>query len=228
MSTNPEMSTQTISTFTQKIFRKYGLSEIALTDIDEKKLGNSVIDLENTTKAELASTIVTYIFNYIDQNLYDEELFWEFKPDFSGWKRIHLDTAGILKKDLKRTLLERGIFVPSKGYPDSIALEMVISEEKPHVWTTEEIAAALKKRINYHPKISIFENTHTPHTSMKIEKNNDQNLKQTPVRSNIKQIPEPPNNPLLIQGSSTTPFQPIGHQSSQYDNQNMTLPPVPV
>ncbi|RKF95966.1 hypothetical protein GcM1_067002, partial [Golovinomyces cichoracearum] len=109
-----EMLTQTTSAFTQNIFRKYGLSEITLTDIDEKKLGNSVIDLEDTTKVELASTIVTYISYYIYQDLYDEKHFWEFKQDFSGWKRIHFDTAGILKKDLKRTLLERGIFVPLK------------------------------------------------------------------------------------------------------------------
>ncbi|RKF84275.1 hypothetical protein GcM1_127010, partial [Golovinomyces cichoracearum] len=184
----PEMPTQTISAFTQNIFRKYGLSEIALTHIDEMKLGKSVIDLEDTTKAELASTI----------------------------------------KDLKRTLLERGIFVPLKGYADSIALEMVISEEEPHVWTTEEIAAALKRKINYHPKISIFENRHSSHTSLKIEKNKNQNLGQKPARYNIKQLSEPPNNPLLMQESLSTPFQSIGPQSFQYDNQNMTLPPIPV
>ncbi|RKF71279.1 hypothetical protein GcC1_103034 [Golovinomyces cichoracearum] len=62
----PEMPTQTISAFTQNIFRKYGLSEIFFTDIDEKKLGNSLVDLEDTTKAELASTIVTFISYYID------------------------------------------------------------------------------------------------------------------------------------------------------------------
>ncbi|RKF74332.1 hypothetical protein GcM1_240118 [Golovinomyces cichoracearum] len=154
----PEMPTQNISAFTQNMFQKYGLSEIALTDIDEKKLRNSVIDLEDMTKAEHASTIVTYISYYIDQDFYDEELFWEFKQDFSGWKRIHLDTDGILKKDLKRKFSEKGIFVPLKGYADSIALEMVISEEKPYVWTKEEITAALKRKINYHPKISILEN----------------------------------------------------------------------
>ncbi|RKF63808.1 hypothetical protein GcC1_136014, partial [Golovinomyces cichoracearum] len=221
MSTNPEKSIK-----------------IALTDIDEKKLGNSVIGLEDTTKAELASTIVTYISYYIDQDLYDEEHFWEFKQDFSGWKRIHFDTADILKNDLKRTLLERGIFVPLKGYADSIALVMVISEEEPHVWTTEEIAAVLKRKINYHPKISILENRHSSHTSLKIEKNKNQNLGQKPARSNIKQLSEPPNNPLLMQESLNTSFQSIGPQSSQYDNQNMvlrppmgsfwTLPPIPV
>lgn len=224
---SPEMPTQTISTFTQNIFRKYGLTEISLTDIDETKLGNSVIDLNNTTKGELASTIVTFISYYIDQDLYDEELFWEFKQDFSGWKRIHFDAAGILKKDLKRTLLERGIFVPSKGYADSIALEMVIAEEEPHIWTTEEITAALKRKINYHPKISILENRHTPQTSLKIEENNNQNLGQIPARFNTKQPSELPSNPSLKQRASTVPFQSLGPQSSQYENQNMVVrPPI--
>ncbi|RKF71278.1 hypothetical protein GcC1_103033, partial [Golovinomyces cichoracearum] len=158
--------------------------------------------------------------------LCDEEIFfWEFKQDFSGWKRIHFDIASILKKDLNRKLLERGIFVPLKGYADSIALKMVISEEEPHVWMTEEIAAALKRKIKCHPKISILEIRHSSHTPLKIEKNKNQNLGQKPARSNTKQLSEPPNNPLLLQESLNTPFQSIGPQSSQYDDQNMVLRP---
>ncbi|TQS37450.1 hypothetical protein Golomagni_02077 [Golovinomyces magnicellulatus] len=181
-SVSHDIHTQTISTFIQNIFQKYGLSEIAITDIDEKKFGSSVVDLENTTKGELASTIITYITYYVDQDLYDEDLFWEFKQDFIGWKKHHFDTAGILKKDLKRILLERGIFVPSKGYTDSLALEMVINEKEIHVWTTDEIKTALKKNINYHPKIGILKNSLTPHISPKIEESNNQDLRQTPIR----------------------------------------------
>ncbi|RKF55682.1 hypothetical protein GcC1_202016 [Golovinomyces cichoracearum] len=103
-----------------------------------------VSDLENATKSELASTILTYLSNYIHRDLYDEELFWEFKQDFDGWKISHFDTAGILRKDLKKVLLERGILLSSKGYPDSAALEMIIADEEPHTWTSEEITATLK------------------------------------------------------------------------------------
>lgn len=99
MSTNPETSAgsvshdmpiQTISTFIQNIFQKYGLSEIAITDIDEKKFGSSVIDLENTNKGELASTIITYISYYVDQDLYDEELFGNLSKILADGKDIIL------------------------------------------------------------------------------------------------------------------------------------------
>lgn len=137
--------------------------------------------------------------------------------------------------------MERGIFVPSKGYADSLALEMVISEEEPHVWTLDEITAALKRNINYHPKIGILKNRQTPHISLKIEESynqNNQNLRQTPIRSNTKQPSEPPTKFPIKQSYSATPFQSIGPQLSEYDNQNIvvksqlesfwTLPPVPV
>ncbi|RKF64913.1 hypothetical protein OnM2_015039 [Erysiphe neolycopersici] len=57
MSTDPEITnsrislknyTQTISEFAQNIFRKYGLSEISLADIDKKKKSSSPSDLEST------------------------------------------------------------------------------------------------------------------------------------------------------------------------------------
>ncbi|RKF55675.1 hypothetical protein GcM3_200064 [Golovinomyces cichoracearum] len=128
------------------------LSEITIGDLDESKLGNTVIDLENISKGELSSIILTYLSHYIDHDLYDEDLFWELKQDFAGWKREHFDLAGILKKDFKRVLMERGIFVPLKGYSDAIGLEMAISGSEPHIWTKEEIPAALKRKLNYHPK----------------------------------------------------------------------------
>ncbi|RKF71258.1 hypothetical protein GcC1_103030, partial [Golovinomyces cichoracearum] len=70
------------SVFAQGIFQKYRLSEIAIADIDEKQFGYIVSDLDNATKSELASTILTYLSYYINRDLYDEELFWEFKQDF--------------------------------------------------------------------------------------------------------------------------------------------------
>ncbi|RKF55674.1 hypothetical protein GcM3_200050 [Golovinomyces cichoracearum] len=128
------------SVFLQRMFQKYELSEIAIGDLDESKLGNTVIDLENTFKGELSSIILTYLSNYIDHDFYDEDLFWELKQDFVG------------------VLMEKGTFVPLKGYFDAISLEMAIPGSEPHIWTKEEIAADLKRKLNYHPKISIQEN----------------------------------------------------------------------
>lgn len=96
-------------------------------------------------------------------------LFWNLKQGFSGWKRCHFDTVGILKKDMKRILLERGIFVPLKGYPDSVVLEIAISKEEPHDWTDEEISAGLKRNMNYHPRTFLVEKKPTLPSPTKIE-----------------------------------------------------------
>lgn len=76
-----------------------------------------------------------------------------------------------------------------------IDLEIAIAEEEPHVWTTEEITAELKGEINYHSKISILEIRHTPHTSLEIEENDNQNPGQTLARYNTKQVSELPSDP---------------------------------
>ncbi|RKF71654.1 hypothetical protein GcC1_097008 [Golovinomyces cichoracearum] len=112
------------SVFLQRMFQKYELSEIAIGDLDDSKLGNTVIDLENTSKGELSPIILTYLSHYIDHDLYDEDLFWELKQDSAG-------SHG------------KGNLVPLKGYSDAIGLEMAISGSEPHIWTKEEISAAL-------------------------------------------------------------------------------------
>ncbi|RKF53374.1 hypothetical protein GcC1_221025 [Golovinomyces cichoracearum] len=90
-STSPRVT----SVFIQRMFQKYELSEIAIGDLDESKLGNNIIDLENTSKGELSSIILTYLSHYIYHDLYDEDLFWELKQDFAGWKRENFEQENL-------------------------------------------------------------------------------------------------------------------------------------
>lgn len=75
----------------------------------------------------------------------------------------------MLKKDIKRILPERGIFVTFKEYQDSVALKMAISKEEPHDWTDEEISAGLKRNMNYHPRTFLVEKKPTLPSPTKIE-----------------------------------------------------------
>ncbi|TQS38760.1 hypothetical protein Golomagni_00726 [Golovinomyces magnicellulatus] len=189
------------------------------------------------TKSELASTTLTYLSYYIDRDLYDEELFWEFKQDFDGWKRSHFDTAGILRKDLKRILLERGIILSSKGYPDSAALEMVFADEEPHALTSEEITAALKRKTNYHPRFAILQESQNPNISIKAESGNYQNRGQAPRQPGIRKATESSCNISVDQQKYFIPPQSIGSQHPQHFSQDIgienrtdsfwVLPPVP-
>ncbi|TQS33884.1 hypothetical protein Golomagni_05757 [Golovinomyces magnicellulatus] len=60
---------------------------------------------------------------------------------------------------------------------------MVINEKEIYVWTIDEIKTALKRNINYHPRIGILKNSLTSHKSPKIEESNNQDLRQTPIRN---------------------------------------------
>ncbi|TQS39021.1 hypothetical protein Golomagni_00462 [Golovinomyces magnicellulatus] len=165
------------------MFQKFELSEIAIEDLDESKLDSTVINLENISKGELSSIILTYLSYYIDHDLYDEDLFWELKQGFAGWKIHYFDQAGILKKDFKRVLMKRGIFVPLKGYSDSIGREIAISGDEPHTWTKEEITVVLKRKVNYYPEISILENKKNPVSILKTETSSSQSRAQEAVKS---------------------------------------------
>ncbi|RKF55700.1 hypothetical protein GcM3_200068, partial [Golovinomyces cichoracearum] len=179
-----------------------------------------------------------YLSHYIDHDLYDEDLFWELKQDFAGWKRQHFDQAGILKRDFKRVLMERGIFVPLKGYSDAIGLEMAISGNEPHIWTKEEIAVALKRKLNYHPKISILENEKSPVTTLKTKASSIQYRTQEAAKSEYRTPSYFPRNFENGQQKLIPPYQSIGPQTPILNPQELiaenrtnsfwVLPPVPV
>ncbi|RKF81762.1 hypothetical protein GcM3_032021 [Golovinomyces cichoracearum] len=62
------------------MFQKYELSEIAVGNIDESKLGKTLIDLQNNSKKELSSKILTYL------SLIQTRLCWMEKTPFRpGW-----------------------------------------------------------------------------------------------------------------------------------------------
>ncbi|RKF81487.1 hypothetical protein GcC1_025027 [Golovinomyces cichoracearum] len=217
-------SPHVLSVFLQRMFQKYELSKIAIGDLDKSKLGNTVIDLENNFKGELSSIILTF--------------FWELKQDFAGWKREHFDQAGILKKEFKRVLMERGIFVPLKGYSDVIGLEMAISGSEPHIWTKEEIAAASKRKLNYHPKISILGNEKSLVTILKTEVSSIQYRTQEAAKSEYRTPSDFPRNFENGQQKLFPPYQSIGPQKPILNPQDLiaenrtnsfwVLPPVPV
>ncbi|RKF55701.1 hypothetical protein GcM3_200066, partial [Golovinomyces cichoracearum] len=161
---------------------------------------------------KLSSIILTYLSHYFDHDLYDEDICWELKQDFAGWKREHFDQAGILKKDFKRVLMERGIFVPLKGYSDTIGLEMAISGSEPHIWTKEEIAAALKRKLDYHPKFSILENEKSPVTISKTEASSIQYRTQEAAKYEYRNPSDFPRNFGNGQQKLFPTYQSIGPQ----------------
>ena len=91
----------------------------------------------------------------------------------------------MLKKDIKRILPERGIFVTFKEYQDSVALKMAISKEEPHDWTEKEISAALKRNLNYHTRISLLEKKPTPPSPTKIEDTGYDSRSQIPRQHSV-------------------------------------------
>ncbi|TQS34590.1 hypothetical protein Golomagni_05019 [Golovinomyces magnicellulatus] len=152
--------------------------------------------------------ILTYLSHYIDHDLY-EDLFRELKQDFAGWKRHRFDQAGILKKDFKRVLMEKGILVPLKGYSDAIGLEMAVSGDEPHIWTKEEVTAALKRKVDYHPKFSILENKNNPVSILKTETSSSQFRAQ---KANLETLPNFRENSKMGSKNYFLPINLSGHR----------------
>ncbi|RKF79740.1 hypothetical protein GcM3_052031, partial [Golovinomyces cichoracearum] len=134
--------------------------------------------------------------------------------------------------------MERGIFLSIKGYPDSTALEMVLADEEPHAWTSEEITAALKRKINYHPRIAILQESQNPNVSIKVEGKIYQNRGQAPDQPGNRRITESSCNISVDQKQNLIPPQSIGTHQPQHFSQDIgiehrtdpfwVLPSVPV
>ncbi|RKF71259.1 hypothetical protein GcC1_103031, partial [Golovinomyces cichoracearum] len=108
---------------------------------------------------------------------------------------------------------------------------MVLADEEPHAWTSEEITAALKRKINYHPRIAILQESQNPNVSIKVEG-------QAPGQPGNRRITESSCNISVDQKQNFVPSQSIGTQQPQHFSQDVgiehrtdpfwVLPPVPV
>ncbi|TQS34290.1 hypothetical protein Golomagni_05332 [Golovinomyces magnicellulatus] len=67
---------------------------------------------------------------------------------------------------------------------------MVLADEEPHAWTSEEITTALKRKMNYHPRIAILHESQNPNVYIKVKDGYYQNRGQAPGQPGIRKTTE--------------------------------------
>jgi hypothetical protein len=103
----------------------------------------SRLDIEDEaqlTKENVDNYIRGQIEAWTEYDYKDYQLWECFVEDFEGWTSATFMIGDINeRRHLRNHLSQRGVFVERKGKaPIAPALEKVLQEEEPHVWTDEE------------------------------------------------------------------------------------------
>jgi hypothetical protein len=101
----------------------------------------NIEDEAQLTKENVDNYIRGQIEAWTEYDYKDYQLWECFVEDFEGWTSATFMIGDINeRRHLRNHLSQRGVFVERKGkVPIAPALEKVLQEEEPHVWTDEEI-----------------------------------------------------------------------------------------
>lgn len=103
-------------------------------------------DVTTATNEELEEYANTKTFGYDRGGFMDGDLWEMFQSHFGEWSRETWNMTSIdNQSNLRKLLLSRGVFIPSRGPRKAIrdTLVHLATEEDQHVWTDEEIVESL-------------------------------------------------------------------------------------